>query len=139
MFSFVGGGLGGRTHYQDGAARQFSTSSRKKVHPVVDQGPRWHQVGHLAVVQGGLTTCMELTACGTPFIYVPLRRHFEQNLHVRHRLDRHRAGRHLAYEEASDPDLLAAAIAAEVRRTVDYLPVSTDGAARAARLLGDLL
>ena len=31
----------------------------------------------LAIVQGGLTTCMELAAAGTPFIYVPLRRHFE--------------------------------------------------------------
>ena len=27
----------------------------------------------VAVVQGGLSTCMELTAAGTPFIYVPLR------------------------------------------------------------------
>jgi pimeloyl-ACP methyl ester carboxylesterase/predicted glycosyltransferase len=96
-------------------------------------------VADLAIVQGGLTTCMELTACGTPFIYVPLRHHFEQNLHVRHRLDRHRAGRHLSYEEAADPDLLAAAIAAEVRHKVDYLPVPTDGAARAAGLLGELI
>ncbi|MFZ0044925.1 MAG: alpha/beta fold hydrolase, partial [Streptosporangiaceae bacterium] len=33
----------------------------------------------LAVVQGGLTTTMELTASQVPFIYVPLRHHFEQN------------------------------------------------------------
>ncbi|CAN5816021.1 hypothetical protein BH18ACT2_BH18ACT2_07730 [soil metagenome] len=33
----------------------------------------------LAVVQGGLTTCMELTANRRPFVYVPLRHHFEQN------------------------------------------------------------
>ena len=52
----------------------------------------------LAVVQGGLTTTMELTAYGRPFIYVPLRHHFEQNFHVRHRLDRYGAGRALLAE-----------------------------------------
>jgi UDP:flavonoid glycosyltransferase YjiC (YdhE family) len=53
----------------------------------------------LAVVQGGLTTTMELTASGRPFIYVPLRHHFEQNFHVRHRLDRYGAGRCLDYDQ----------------------------------------
>ncbi len=93
----------------------------------------------LAVVQGGLTTCMELTANRRPFIYVPLRHHFEQNFHVRHRLNRYGAGRHMPYEEASEPDALAAAITAEIDRTVDYRPVATDGAAKAARLLANLL
>jgi pimeloyl-ACP methyl ester carboxylesterase/predicted glycosyltransferase len=32
----------------------------------------------LALVQGGLTTTMELVATGRPFLYVPLRNHFEQ-------------------------------------------------------------
>jgi pimeloyl-ACP methyl ester carboxylesterase/predicted glycosyltransferase len=92
----------------------------------------------VAVVQGGLTTTMELAATGRPFIYVPLRRHFEQNRHVRHRLERHRAGRCLPYEEL-DPDTFAAAAVAELGRTVDYLPVPTDGAARAAARLAELL
>ncbi|HEV8167424.1 MAG TPA: alpha/beta hydrolase, partial [Actinomycetota bacterium] len=34
----------------------------------------------LAVVQGGLTTCMELVACRRPFLCFPLRNHFEQNV-----------------------------------------------------------
>lgn len=93
----------------------------------------------LAVVQGGLTTCMELTASGTPFIYVPLRRHFEQNIHVRARLQRYGAGRHLSYEEASDPGVLAGAIAEEIGRKVAYRPVEAGGAARAAAMLADLL
>jgi pimeloyl-ACP methyl ester carboxylesterase/predicted glycosyltransferase len=92
-----------------------------------------------AVVQGGLTTCMELTAARRPFIYVPLRHHFEQNLHVRHRLERYGAGHCLAYDAASDPDLLAEALAKEVRREVAYRSVETDGAARAGRMLADLL
>jgi predicted glycosyltransferase len=93
----------------------------------------------LAVVQGGLTTCMELTAAGRPFVYVPLRHHFEQNFHVRHRLDRYGAGRCLPYEQAADPDALATAMAKELARTITYHPVATDGAARAASLLADLL
>lgn len=93
----------------------------------------------LAVVQGGLTTCMELTAAGRPFVYVPLRNHFEQNYHVRHRLDRYGAGHCLPYEEAADPDVLAATITKEAGRTVAYRPVAADGAARAAGLLSALL
>ncbi|TWG97830.1 putative glycosyl transferase [Nocardioides sp. J9] len=93
----------------------------------------------LAVVQGGLTTCMELTASRRPFLYVPLRHHFEQNFHVRHRLEQYGAGRCVPYEDASDPDLLAEAIAKTVHEQVHYRPVETDGAARAADLLAALL
>ena len=82
---------------------------------------------------------MELTANRRPFVYVPLRHHFEQNIHVRHRLERYGAGRRLDYDEASDPDALAAAVAAELDRPVDYRPVATDGAARAAALIADLV
>jgi predicted glycosyltransferase len=92
----------------------------------------------LAVVQGGLTTCMELTAARRPFLYVPLRNHFEQNLHVPHRLARYGAGRRLDYAELT-PDLLAGAIAADIGRDVGYRPVETDGAERAAALLAELL
>jgi UDP:flavonoid glycosyltransferase YjiC (YdhE family) len=49
----------------------------------------------LAVVQGGLSTTMELTAAGRPFVYVPLRHHFEQQIHVPHRLAQYGAGRRL--------------------------------------------
>jgi pimeloyl-ACP methyl ester carboxylesterase/predicted glycosyltransferase len=92
----------------------------------------------LAVVQGGLTTAMELTANGRPFLYFPLRHHFEQNLHVRHRLERYGAGRRMDFDEAT-PDVIALAIAEEIGREVDYLPVETDGAARAAARIAELL
>ena len=91
----------------------------------------------LAIVQGGLTTSMELTAARRPFLYFPLRHHFEQNFHVRHRLDRYGAGRCMDFE--STPDVIATAIAEEIGREVDYGPVETDGAARAAALIADLL
>ena len=92
----------------------------------------------LAVVQGGLTTCMELTANRRPFLYFPLRHHFEQNFHVAHRLERYRAGRRMDYA-TSDPDTIAEAIAAELGRPVEYRPVETDGAARAANLIAQLV
>ena len=92
----------------------------------------------LAVVQGGLTTCMELTANQRPFLYFPLRHHFEQNFHVAHRLDRHRAGRRMDYA-SSDPDAIADAITAEIGCAVAYRPVETDGAARAANLIAELV
>ena len=92
----------------------------------------------LGVVQGGLTTTMELTASQRPFIYVPLRHHFEQNFHVRHRLAQYGAGRYMDYDEA-EPEMLAAAIAAEITRPVSYRPVETDGAARAAACLAELI
>jgi pimeloyl-ACP methyl ester carboxylesterase/predicted glycosyltransferase len=110
-----------------------------EVHAYVPDLARVLEASDLAVVQGGLTTTMELTAARRPFLYVPLRHHFEQNIHVRHRLDRYGAGRCVSYEEATDPDWLAAAIAAEVGAEVDYRPVDTGGADRAAALLAELL
>jgi hypothetical protein len=81
---------------------------------------------------------MELTASRRPFLYFPLARHFEQNLHVRHRLERYGAGRYMDYGSAG-PEEIAAAIASEMGREVDYRPVASDGAARAAGMLAELL
>jgi pimeloyl-ACP methyl ester carboxylesterase/predicted glycosyltransferase len=92
----------------------------------------------LAVVQGGLTTAMELTASRRPFLYFPLRHHFEQNMHVAHRLDRYGAGRRMEFDTA-EPDLIAGAIAEEIGRPVTYREVETDGARVAAEKLAELL
>jgi UDP-N-acetylglucosamine:LPS N-acetylglucosamine transferase len=93
----------------------------------------------VAVVQGGLTTCMELAAARRPFLYVPLENHFEQNFHVRHRLERYGAGRCLRYADARDPAVLADALVAEATRDVGWRTVETDGAARAAAMLAELI
>ena len=63
----------------------------------------------LALVQGGLTTCMELTAAGTPFLYFPLKNHFEQNFHVAHRLDRYGAGRRMEFATSTPSGALSEA------------------------------
>jgi pimeloyl-ACP methyl ester carboxylesterase/predicted glycosyltransferase len=92
----------------------------------------------LAVVQGGLTTAMELTANDRPFLYFPLGHHFEQNFHVRHRLDRYRAGRAMDFG-TDGPQAIAAAIADEIGRDVEYRQVDAGGATRAAAMIAELL
>jgi hypothetical protein len=67
-------------------------------------------------VQGGLTTAMELTANRRPFIYFPLKHHFEQNFHLRRRLDRYRAGRPMDFGDAP-AEAIAEAIAHEIGRS----------------------
>ena len=81
---------------------------------------------------------MELTANKRPFLYFPLRHHFEQNFHVRHRLDRYQAGRCMDFEQAT-PEVIAAAITEEIGREVVYRDVENDGAARAAARIAELI
>ena len=93
----------------------------------------------LGIVQGGLTTCMELTANQRPFLYFPLAHHFEQNFHVRHRLDRYRRR---SVHGLRRLDARSRSRTRSPRRsaaTVDYEPVATDGAARAAAMIAELL
>jgi predicted glycosyltransferase len=92
----------------------------------------------LAVVQGGLTTTMELVANRRPFVYIPLRNHFEQNHHVVHRLRRYGAPEPTFYDEAT-PSRLAAQMLERLGAPVDYEPVESGGAARAAQLIVPLL
>jgi pimeloyl-ACP methyl ester carboxylesterase/predicted glycosyltransferase len=109
-----------------------------KVHAYVHGLYQHLAASDLAVVQGGLTTCMELTAAGRPFLYFPLGHHFEQNFHVAHRLRQYNAGRRMDFATAT-PEVIAAAISEEIGRPVDYRPVETDGAAKAAGLIAELL
>jgi pimeloyl-ACP methyl ester carboxylesterase/predicted glycosyltransferase len=92
----------------------------------------------IAVVQGGLTTCMELTAAKIPFIYFPLHNHFEQTVHVRHRLGCYCAGHHMDYMNATAKDI-AGAIVQQLGRPTAYRCVESDGDVRAAALLAELL
>ena len=108
-----------------------------EVRPFVHRLYRHLAACDVAIVQGGLTTAMELTANRRPFLYFPLRHHFEQQFHVRHRLERHQAGRALDYATAT-PDVIAEALADAVRTPVSYREVrnaTTDAAARIAALI----
>lgn len=81
---------------------------------------------------------MELPAAKVPFLYVPLRNHFEQSFHVPSRLERYGAGRRMDYGEI-DPERLAEALEKNLGRTVNCLDVETDGAAKAASLIAELI
>ena len=109
-----------------------------EIRPYVHELYRHFAACDLAIVQGGLTTTMELTANRRPFLYFPLRHHFEQTFHVRHRLERYDAGRPMDYDSAT-PEVIAAAIASEIGTEPPYRPVERDGANRAARLISELL
>jgi hypothetical protein len=81
---------------------------------------------------------MELVANRRPFIYIPLRNHFEQNFHVAHRLQRYGAPPPTDYDEATPArlaELMRERLAAEIR----YKPVRPGGATRAAELIAPLV
>jgi UDP:flavonoid glycosyltransferase YjiC (YdhE family) len=109
-----------------------------EVRPFVPQLFRHHAAAHLAIVQGGLTTTMELAALKTPFLYFPLRNHFEQNLHVARRLERLGAGVRMDYDRTTVEEL-AAAILDHLGKPVHHREAPSGGTERAARMIANLL
>lgn len=92
----------------------------------------------LAIVQGGGTATLELTALRRPFIYFPLAYHCEQQVHVAERLARHKAGIKVVYSQTT-PEILAETVIANLDKNVDYPQIPIQGAQKAARLIGELL
>jgi pimeloyl-ACP methyl ester carboxylesterase len=94
-----------------------------------------------AIVQGGLSTTMELVATGRPFIYFPLRRHWEQQHFVTHRLNHYRAGLRMDYPATTADDLATTmrAALAEAGTRPAYRKVPRGGAGRAAGRIAGLL
>jgi pimeloyl-ACP methyl ester carboxylesterase/predicted glycosyltransferase len=92
----------------------------------------------VALVQGGLSTCMELVAMRRPYLSFPLKHHFEQNVHVRRRLANYGADRAMVYDDVT-PESLAVAALSAMHSPVTYKPVETNGAARAARRIAEVL
>ena len=73
-----------------------------------------------------------------PFLSFPLQRHFEQCVHVRRRLANYGADRSVSYAGLT-PDALAQQALETMYAPVRYKPVETDGAARAARQIAQVL
>lgn len=92
----------------------------------------------LALVQGGLSTCMELVATRRPFLRFPLERHFEQCIHVTGRMRNYCAECTVHLRELDTEGLAQRALRA-MHAPVNYKPVETDGAARAARQILDVM
>ena len=119
-------------------AAAFAPAEGLDVRPYVHDLYRHLAACDLAVVQGGLTTTMELVANRRPFLYFPLGHHFEQNFHVAYRLDRHGAGRRMDLATLQ-PHELVDAMVAEMGREVAYVEVERDGARRAATGLAEMI
>jgi hypothetical protein len=90
----------------------------------------------LAIVQGGGTSLLELTALDRPFLYFPLAKHFEQMIAVTWRQERLGAGVRLLQDETS-PERLGSLIAAEIGREVHYPPLNVGGAQKLAEIVCD--
>lgn len=94
----------------------------------------------VALVQGGLSTTMELVATDTPFLYFPLTNHFEQNRHVVHRLERYAVPpwARVPFSDAT-PHCIADRLVKLVCNPPHYREVETGGGRRAAERLATLL
>jgi len=118
--------------------RELPAHPRLEVRPYVPDLYEHHAAVDLAIVQGGLTTTMELAAFQTPFFYFPLRNHFEQQHFVARRLERLSAGRRMDYDRTS-AEALGAAMVTHLGRPVRYADVPVDGTERAAQMIANLL
>ncbi len=92
----------------------------------------------VAIVQGGLSTTMELVAARRPFIYFPLAHHWEQQHFVTHRLGHYDAGRRMDFA-TTDPRRLASAIIAARHQRPTRRPMPRNGARAAAGQLATIL
>jgi pimeloyl-ACP methyl ester carboxylesterase/UDP:flavonoid glycosyltransferase YjiC (YdhE family) len=91
-----------------------------------------------AVVQGGLSTTMELVAVGRPFVYFPLKHHWEQQRFVCHRLDHYRAGIRMDFARTSPTDL-SAAMKRALTTKARYRRIRSGGAQLAADRIAALI
>jgi predicted glycosyltransferase len=91
----------------------------------------------MAVVVGGGTTTIELTALRVPFIFFPLEKQFDQQ-YIADRQARLGAGIELRYYRTT-PQLLAMTIMAHIGKPVHWKPVSMDGAQKAAKFINAIL
>ncbi|MBA7570186.1 UDP-N-acetylglucosamine--N-acetylmuramyl-(pentapeptide) pyrophosphoryl-undecaprenol N-acetylglucosamine transferase [subsurface metagenome] len=94
--------------------------------------------GDLAIVMGGGTSTLELTALRRPFLYFPLEGHYEQQLHVAGRLAKHQAGIKMVYSKTT-PNSLAKQVISNLGKEVNYASIPTDGAQKAVQLIKKLL
>ena len=92
----------------------------------------------MSIVTGGGTITIELTALQKPFLYFPLENHFEQEVPVVERCQRHNAGVKMKFSETT-PEKLTDAIVRNLDKKVEYSPVPIDGAEKASNIIKQFL
>jgi len=120
------------------SAKSVSVPSGVEVREYVPRLYEHFAASDLAIVQGGGTTTLELTALRRPFLYFPLEGHFEQQIHVAGRIARHGAGTKLMYSQTT-PEILAEKIISHIGREAAWRPISANGAQKAAQLVNQFL
>ncbi len=91
----------------------------------------------VAIVQGGATSTLELTALRRPFIYFPIEGHSEQ-ANVARILEERKAGVRMILSKTT-PTLLADTMISQLGSCVTYPEIPADGARQAAQLIADRL
>ncbi len=93
-----------------------------------------------ALVQGGLSTTMELVGLQKPFLYFPITNHFEQNIHVAHRLGNYGVPdlARVPFDRAT-PDETASRLAQLLDNPPTYRQVESSGARKAAEKIAVLI
>lgn len=112
-----------------------------RYHGFVPDFPALAAACDIAIVQGGLSSCMELAALGKPFAYVPLARHFEQLVHVNHRLQRRGLGLRAEFDDLVDFERLQNLVATllNTRNTRSRLDSSASATNAAASAIAELI
>lgn len=88
----------------------------------------------LVITSAGGASTLELTALQRPFLYFPLKYHFEQNFEVVPRCERYSAGVKMVFSEIT-PELLTKSIIENIGVKVNYPKVPLDGAKKTAELI----
>jgi UDP-N-acetylglucosamine:LPS N-acetylglucosamine transferase len=92
----------------------------------------------IAVVVGGGTTTVELTALRRPFIFFPLENQYDQQLYIADRLARQGAGIKMRFYETT-PKSLADVIKKNIGKEAGWPTIRIDGAEKAAKLINQIL
>jgi len=92
----------------------------------------------LAIVQGGSTTTLELTALNRSFIYFPIEGHAEQQLHVAPRLKRFNAGIKMQFSQTT-PEMLAEKVISNIGKETNYSSIPLDGAKNTVKIINQIL
>ncbi len=109
-------------------------SSGVELHSFIPNIFEYYAACDMAVVVGGGTTTVGLTALRRPFIFFPLEKQFDQQLYIAERLARQRAGIKMQYSQTT-PELLAQTIMAHIGEKAGWKPIPTNGAQKAAELI----
>ncbi len=105
----------------------------------VDRLHEMFAAADLALVQGGLSTTMELVALQRPFLFFPLKQHFEQQRHVAYRLTCYGVPEWAQLQYDEGPEAIARGVKRALEEPTPYRPVKAGGARKAAERIAELL